>query len=193
MKSPPLAAVLLLLPATLTLAQPNEGNVGVMPDRFTHHNWAQIRPDFGYLNGCATGYRAFSFGKDGYFVFNRNIHGSWRLTPQGNLVLRTRAGQNIMLLVTGSTLAYPPRNTATVQEEEVPIPPGETAPSGNYAETAKAKPIAPGLPAPQVEGVASGGAASTPPPRVAVNPPYESVASGYLRFRGGDLFQECGE
>jgi hypothetical protein len=185
------AAVLLLVSAVPSLAQTTDGNAGVTADQLTRHNWAQIRPNFGYLHGCATGYSAFSFGEDGYFVFNRNIHGSWRLTPEGNVILRTKNGQTFTLIVAGPTLTYGQRNTVTGQEWAAPTPMRETQSSNYAANAASARPVAPGLPAPTVEGLTPRTAPT--PPDVAVNPPYETVASGNLQFRSGDRFQECGE
>jgi len=191
MKSAMFAAVLLQLSPSWSLAQTNAGDVSA-PDRFILHNWAQIRPDFAYLNGCATGYRAFSFSRDGYFVFNRNVHGVWRVTDQSNLILRTKNGQTITLFIANSTLTYASRNVAQVPQTEVPVSPGETVPPRPAPNVRTARSIIPGLPiVPPVASSPTGGAPPTEPTE-RTNPPYESVASGYLHFRAGDLFQECG-
>lgn len=185
MKSLPLIGLVLLFLSAPSLAQTN-----LMPEGFTQHNWTQIRPDFGYLNGCTTGYRAFSFGRDSYFIFNRNIHGSWRITPQGNLILRTKNGQRIILSIAGSTLTYTTSNVAPGSEWIAPIPRSGTARSGDRGNLVEPRPVAPGLPA----WSAPSRAPSAPPPGVPItsaNPSEQIVASGYLQFRNGDLFQEC--
>jgi hypothetical protein len=75
----------------------SETSTVITRSTFTQHAWAQIRPNYAYLNGCVTGYRAFVFSDDGYFVFNRNIRGWWRITSQGNLILVNRGGQHVTL------------------------------------------------------------------------------------------------
>jgi hypothetical protein len=189
MNSPALAAVLLLL-ASLSQAQTEQENPAVTSNRLTQRNWSQIRPNFGYLNGCTTGYRSFYFDQDGYFVFNRNVHGTWRLTPQGSLILRTKSGQTLSLELEGSTLTYTRRNTATAAEREAATPPPATTPDSSDINPSNVRPPAPGLPPLASPGTTQ---SVTPPPvsGVPVNPPYNSVASGALRFRTGDQFQEC--
>jgi hypothetical protein len=77
------------------------------PAVFSRHFWSQIRPDYSYLNGCVTGYRAFTFRADGYFTFNQHVHGSWRVDQQGNLVLRSKTGQQIILVYDKSGVLAP--------------------------------------------------------------------------------------
>jgi len=87
------------------------------PSIFTAHAWSQIVPNYGYLNACQTGYRAFVFTDDGYFVFDRRVHGSWRETARGTLLLLTRSGftrsQALELLFDGKNTLTPnvPTNT----------------------------------------------------------------------------------
>ena len=75
-----------------------EATSGPDPAIFSRHYWSQIRPDYSYLNGCVTGYRAFVFRDDGYFTFNQHVHGSWRIDQQGNLVLHSKTGQQLILV-----------------------------------------------------------------------------------------------
>ena len=77
------------------------------PAVFSRHYWSQIRPDYSYLNGCVTGYRAFVFRDDGYFTFNQHIHGSWRIDQQGNLVVRSKTGQQLILVFDKSGVLAP--------------------------------------------------------------------------------------
>jgi hypothetical protein len=94
-----------LVGALLVTAVPGIGHAqdasqasGVITEStFTKRAWTQSRPNYSYLNGCVTGYRTFVFTDDGYFVFNRNIRGSWRLTTGGNVSLKNRGGQRITL------------------------------------------------------------------------------------------------
>ena len=83
-----------------------------MPDRFTQHNWSQIVPNHDYLEGCVTAYRAFQFNQLGYFIFDRTIHGTWRVDSRGNLVLKTRDGKRFTLIYDGrDTLISPHSNS----------------------------------------------------------------------------------
>ncbi|HUK57686.1 MAG TPA: hypothetical protein VLV50_00540 [Stellaceae bacterium] len=93
----------------------------------TQHKWSQIVPNYAYLDGCVTGYRAFVFTADGYFIFNGNVHGSWRLTNNNLVRLQTRSngtrpGQILQLrfesdntlspIVATNTLSTKPPNPA---------------------------------------------------------------------------------
>ena len=84
-------------PAARVAAQENPDNLTIHSDVFVGSYWSQIRPNYSYLNGCETGYRAFSFTRDGYFVFDNKVHGSWRVDRLGNLVLRTKEGRQLKL------------------------------------------------------------------------------------------------
>lgn len=191
MKRPSLAAVFLLLAAwTQAQADKEAADSQSKPNWLTASNWSQIRPDFGYLNGCTTGYRSFSFTPDGYFVFNRNVRGTWRLTPQGYLLLHTKSGQTLHLFLEGSTLTYRRKNTATAQELEAATSPPATMPDDPGINSANAIPVAPGLPPPAAFGSAKD-STTAPIQSTPTNQPYNSVASGALRFRVGDQFQVC--
>ncbi len=87
-------------------------------DRFTNRYWSQSRPDRNYLNGCVTGYRAFMFSDNGYFVFDRRIHGSWRLDQLNNLILRTRDGVRIRLIFDQQQTLSPSANVAFLRRDE---------------------------------------------------------------------------
>jgi hypothetical protein len=197
-----MVAILLLLPIAWAKAQEAERNVN--PDRFTQHKWAQIRPDFGYLNSCETGYRAFAFDRDGNFLFNNNVRGTWRVSPQGNLILRTRVGQRLTLFYGGGPTLTPsivnphappsPESAAptavNVPRAEQPPPPSRVIvvppPSGRGAGTTV---VVPGPPPPSA-------AAPTTNRRSTVtssttNPPLTTTPSSRVYFRHGDLFQEC--
>jgi len=104
---------LLVLGGSPALAQRSENAVG--PDRFTQRYWSQISPNRDYLNGCVTGYQAFSFSQTGYFVFNRKVHGSWRVDPFGNLILRARDGTRLKLLFDRQRGLSPTQDTALLQ------------------------------------------------------------------------------
>ena len=79
-------------------AQDASGTAGLITiSTFTQQPWVQSRPDYSYLGGCVTGYRTFVFTDDGYFVFNRNVRGSWRLTGQSNIRLTLKTGQRVTL------------------------------------------------------------------------------------------------
>jgi len=197
-----IVAALLLLPLAHAAGQEAEGNAD--RDRFTQHKWAQIRPDFGYLNSCETGYRAFDFDRDGNFLFNRNVRGTWRVSPQGNLLLRTRVGQTFTLFYGGGpTLSpgivnpHPPPSPETATPTAVNVPPAQLPSppsrvivvppaSGRGAGTPV---VVPGPPPPSA-------AAPTTNRRSAVtsstaNPPLTTTASSKVYFRHGDLFREC--
>jgi hypothetical protein len=90
----------------------------IQADRFTTTYWSQIRPDRNYLNGCVTGYRAFQFDQTGYFIFDRRIHGSWRLDQLGNLILRTRDGTRIRLIFDKQQTLMPSATIAFLKREE---------------------------------------------------------------------------
>lgn len=86
--------------------------------RFTGKYWAQIRPDRAYLNGCVTGYRAFQFADSGYFIFDRKIHGSWRVDRFDNLILRTREGKRIRLVYDHQQTLMPTENGAFLRRDQ---------------------------------------------------------------------------
>lgn len=108
--------VLVLLGASPAVAQRADDAVG--SDRFTQRNWSQIRPNRDYLNGCVTGYRAFTFSQTGHFVFNRKVHGSWRVDPFGNLILRARDGTRIKLVFDRQRGLAPTQDSALLQRQE---------------------------------------------------------------------------
>ena len=105
-----------------SLAQQVEDEAIVPADVFIGHFWSQIKPDYSYLAGCTTGYRSFYFSETGYFLFDNRVHGSWRVDRLGNLVLRTKAGQQLTLsynrditlmpIVQTNQLTNQPANTA---------------------------------------------------------------------------------
>jgi hypothetical protein len=115
---PMLTAMLWLMPALSSFAEDNSDIQTIEPDRFTHHYWAQVQPDYGYLNGCQTGIRAFSFDSTGRFVFNKKIQGSWWVEPNG-IGLRTKDGKRLRLnydlksTLTPETPKNRPTNLAT--------------------------------------------------------------------------------
>ena len=112
-----LLGVLLIAPVLVSAfagaarsADNSDGDL-VLPDRFTQHNWSQIVPNHDYLEGCVTAYRAFQFNPLGYFIFDRRIHGTWRVDSRGNLVLQTRDGIRFTLIYDGhDTLISPHSN-----------------------------------------------------------------------------------
>jgi hypothetical protein len=112
------------LVARTVAAQQSGGTATTAPtiDTFTAHYWAQISPNFDYLNGCSTGYRAFIFTADGYFIYNQRVHGAWRIDQQGNLVLRTKQGQVLRLFWDHSKTLTPSTSSSTTTT---------SAPSGN--------------------------------------------------------------
>lgn len=107
---------LLLLGGSQARAQRAEDAVG--SDRFTQRSWSQIRPNRDYLNGCVTGYRAFSFSRTGHFVFNRKVHGSWRVDPFGNLILRARDGTPMKLVFDRQRVLSPTQDSALLRRQE---------------------------------------------------------------------------
>jgi hypothetical protein len=68
--------------AQSTTQNPDQGTID--ESQFIGENWVQTYPDYSYLDGCHTGYRAFTFTADHYFVFNLKVHGSWRVSSIGN-------------------------------------------------------------------------------------------------------------
>lgn len=98
------------------LAQQPEQDVTA--DRFTQHFWSQSRPDRGYLNGCVTGYRAFTFSADGHFVFDRKLHGTWRPDRLNNLVLRLRDGTTVRLFFDGQRTLTPSLNGGAFRRDQ---------------------------------------------------------------------------
>ena len=89
------------------------------PTIFTSSKWVQVVPDYSYLNGCVTGYRAFDFSDDGFFILDNKVHGDWREGGDGNIVIRIRLGPqkgtSVLLIFNGSDLLQPnvPSNTTT--------------------------------------------------------------------------------
>jgi hypothetical protein len=119
------AATLVLGLALSSVAQAQQDESVVHAGVFTKHYWSQIQPNYSYLNGCSTGYRAFLFADTGYFLFDNRIHGSWRVDRLGNLVLRTKEGQDLRLYYDRPTTLHPivPTNQLTNQP---PNPPSGT-------------------------------------------------------------------
>jgi hypothetical protein len=101
------AALFMATPGGCACAQESPDNLIIHSDDFVGSYWSQIRPNYSYLNGCETGYRAFSFTRDGYFVFDNKVHGSWRVDRLGNLVLRTKEGRQLKLSHNQSGLLVP--------------------------------------------------------------------------------------
>lgn len=91
-----------------------DNNTETVREHMTKHFWSQIYPNLNYLNGCLTGYRAFVFSPNGYFIFNQRIHGNWRIDWQGNLVLKTQNGQNFRLYRGGPDTLRPANSTRIV-------------------------------------------------------------------------------
>jgi hypothetical protein len=111
-------AIILLFVLTLPAhAQQDEDQGVVHRDVFTKHYWSQIQPNYFYLNGCSTGYRAFLFNDTGYFLFDNRVHGSWRVDQLGNLRLRTTDGRELRLYYDKVTSLVPivPTNELTSQ------------------------------------------------------------------------------
>ncbi len=106
------AVSLVLSVAPLSAQSPTTPNQPPDATLLTQHSWSQIVPNYDYLDGCVTGYRAFVFTPDGYFVFNGNVHGSWRLTPNNLIRLQTRGngtrpGQILQLRFASSSTLSP--------------------------------------------------------------------------------------
>ena len=99
------AALFMAFPGARAIAQ--ESSDSLVVDSFVGTYWSQIRPNYAYLNGCETGFRSFSFTRDGYFVFDNKVHGSWRVDRLGNLVLRTKEGKQLRLAHSQSGLLVP--------------------------------------------------------------------------------------
>ncbi len=106
-------------------AQQNPDNLIIHSDVFVDSYWSQVRPNYSYLNGCETGYRAFLFTRDGYFVFDRKVHGSWRLDHLGNLVLRTKEGRQLKLSHSPSGMLVPIVSTNQLTNRPPNPPSGE--------------------------------------------------------------------
>lgn len=117
------AALFMASPGERVSAQESPDNLIMDSDVFVGSYWSQIRPNYEYLNGCETGFRSFSFTRDGYFVFDNKVHGSWRVDRLGNLVLRTKEGKELKLshnqsgllvpIVSNNQLAMGPPNPAS--------------------------------------------------------------------------------
>lgn len=116
-----IAGVIVLSTLYLTLGNAHAQRVdedGGNASRFTGKYWSQIRPDRAYLNGCVTGYRAFQFADSGYFIFDRKVHGSWRVDRFDNLILRTRDGQRIRLIFDKQNTLIPSQNGTFLRRDQ---------------------------------------------------------------------------
>jgi len=111
-----------LLPALVAAAAAcpaSAQNLRYDPTIFTSSKWVQVSPDYSYLNGCVTGYRAFDFSDTGYFTLDNKVHGDWKEGGNGNITIRIRLGpqegQSILLIFDGTDTLQPnvPSNTTT--------------------------------------------------------------------------------
>lgn len=66
-------------------------------ERFVGRFWSQIRPNLNFQYGCNTGWHAFRFRSDGYFVYDGKIAGSWWIDHLGNVNALTTTGQKLLL------------------------------------------------------------------------------------------------
>jgi hypothetical protein len=70
---------------------------GAGQERFVGRYWSQIRPNLNFQYGCNTGWHAFRFRSDGYFVYDGKIAGSWWTDHLGNVNVLTNTGQKLLL------------------------------------------------------------------------------------------------
>ena len=68
---------------------------------FTSGYWSQVQPAQNFEYGCRTGWRAFRFGTQGYFLYDGRISGHWWLDHGRNVRLWTSDGQVLILFFDG--------------------------------------------------------------------------------------------
>ena len=69
--------------------------------RFVGSYWSQTQPVANFAYGCRTGWHAFSFGTQGYFLYDGTIAGHWWLDHGTNVRVRTRDGEILILFYNG--------------------------------------------------------------------------------------------
>lgn len=88
------------------------------PERFNGTMWSQSYPGLDYDRGCQDGFLAFAFNETGYFIYNQRMDGSWEVDPQGNLVLRTRDGERLRMIVNGDSMS-PQRDASFAKRTDI--------------------------------------------------------------------------
>ncbi len=96
-----IGAALALAAALVLSVQPVGSAVfhsrGAGQERFVGRYWSQIRPNLNYQYGCSTGWHAFKFRADGYFVYDGKVTGAWWIDHLGNVAVLTKTGQKQLL------------------------------------------------------------------------------------------------